>query len=365
MKRFGSRPSRFPALGLPLSLCALLSSCGADFPPPSQLDGLRVLAVRAEPASGAPGRAVSLEMLMVDESIEREAPIAPVQIAWLGGCHNPPSRQFFACYPLARLLSEHLAPEVLATDTSQFPAGVFGTGNEFRFTVPENILEAAPRIETDPIHFGVSYVFFAACRGQLRARPDLMDRVPLDCIDPETGTPLGASAFVSGFSTLFSYEGLDNQNPVLQGLSLDGVPVTPTPCQSDAECAPLSSAAQGRFEAACSSRATCAPVIAPCPASGACPFLRVAPDVHPASAEALEGATEILWANYYSAGGRFETPTQLVSDRATGLIADPSARWHPPRRTLESLRLWVTLHDQRGGTAWSFLDVVVREPETP
>lgn len=345
-------------LGLSLALFCALFGCSEGFGAPSRLEGLRVLAVRSDPASGAPGREISLQLLHVDASSTSEAGAPPLQIVWLGGCHNPPSRQYFACLPRLRELARLLAPDMSNTDTSALPPGIFGTGTSFNFTVPDGILDEAPRIETDPVHFGVSYVFFAACRGQLRARPELLDRLPLDCIDPRTGAQVDSSGFVHGFSTLFSYEGLENRNPILSGLALDGVPVVSQSCQADADCASIA-AAQDRFEFACSASATCAPLLAPC--RDRCPSLGLAPAVDPISAESVDDGTEILWANYYSAAGSFQTPTQLVSDRKAGLISNPSGRWSPPGVPLDPVRLWVTLHDQRGGADWASLDVIVRD----
>lgn len=344
-----------------LIACSVLAGCGQGFESPSRLDRVRVLAVRPEPASGAPGRTVQLTLLSVAEAPGPElAEPRELQIAWLGGCHNPPTRQYFACYPLTRQLASVLEERVIETDATRLPPGVFGVGSTFSFTVPDDILASAPRVPTDPVHFGVSYVFFAVCAGELRAEPHRTDGVPLGCVDPESGAPLDPTAFVRGYATLYSYEGVDNENPVLNGVSFDGVSIDTLPCRTDADCESLEEAAEGRLQYACSAAATCAPVLAPCP-NGDCPDHRVLPLVDPASAERLGAANEVLWVNYYATAGTFNDPTQLVSDRQRGLIDDPSGRWKPARVPVDPVRLWVTLHDQRGGAAWTSLDVIVRE----
>ena len=68
---------------------------------------------------------------------------------------------------------------------------------------------------------------------------------------------------------------------------------------------------------------------------------------------------EIIWANYYANAGRLNVSSQLVNDRASGWVADYSARFRPPREPVEAT-IWVTVNDQRGGAAWVSFDVLVR-----
>jgi hypothetical protein len=190
------------------------------------------------------------------------------------------------------------------------------------------------------VHFGVSYAFFAVCAGQLRPRPDVTDRIPLDCVDSTTGTPLGASDFVLGFTTVYSYEGSVNQSPVLESLTFDETPVPDPACASGDE--------------------TCLPRVKACALEqrDQCPKHRVAPRVTPESAERLGNVGEILWASYYASAGSFQTPTQLVNDRATGLVDDYSGTFRAPAQT-GPVRIWVTINDQRGGATWDTFDLVV------
>jgi hypothetical protein len=345
-------------LALLLGSSSLLTACDEDFESPAELDSLRVLAVRSEPASGVPGADAALEMLLVDEDEPPElAPERELDVLWLGGCHNPPGRQFYECYPLLRAIAGELEDSAVATPPERFPPGVFGTDRTFSFSVPDGILTDAPRIATDPVHFGVSFVFFAACSGKLRPRPELQNRVPIDCVDRESGKPVPPSELVTGFSTLYSYEGSVNENPRIRGVSIDGASYTPgTACEADADCGALE---DGALRYACSSAQLCVPWFAACPADGKCPEHRILPDVDRASSERLGDENEIVWANYYTTAGSFEADTQLVADRKTGYTEDPSGRWHPPRRALVAARLWITLNDYRGGATWTSIDVMV------
>src|SRR5262249_44457198 len=152
----------------------------------------------------------------------------------------PPSRQYYACAPALQTLLE-------SSDIAT--SGLLGSGTEFSATLPNDILSAAPRLATDPVHYGVSYVFFAACGGTLVM--DGRDGFPFGCVD-DAGAPVPPSDFVIGFTTIYAFEGADNQNtnPVLDGIDFDGMsavpalefdatPDTPAPekCMTDADCA--------------------------------------------------------------------------------------------------------------------------------
>ena len=340
----------------------LLLACGPGFDAPSVVDGLRVLAVRPDPASGAPGEVVTLEMLHAD-GFPRETgePERPIQIAWLGGCHNPDSRLYSDCFPAISELSRELSRVVVDTPPDSLPPGAFGVGTTFTLPIPDDILSSAPRFAGDPVHFGVSYVFFAACAGELRPRPGRTDRVPLACVEPSSGAELGADDFVQGFATVPTYEDARNDNPLLTSVRFGSLDVVSDQCSTDADCDGLAGAAPGDFGCTASSR--CAPVVRRCPSEDDdCPRFLVFPEIERASAQALPGGDgqEILWANFYATDGDFQSAAQLVNDRATGWIEDHGSYFHPPG-TSGTVDVYVTVHDERGGAAWSAFQVLVRD----
>jgi hypothetical protein len=341
-----------------------LAGCDNDFEAPSQLDSLRVLAVRPEPASGRPGITSKLTLTFVDaREPPDQAALQPreIQIAWLGGCHNPPTRQYFGCFPLLSQLAARLSPRVVETQTVGVPPGFFATTTDFEIPVPNDILTKAASMPGDPVHFGVSYAFFAVCAGELRARPDLENRIPLDCVDPATGAPRDHRDFVTGYTSLYTYDGFDNESPILDGLRFNDVAIQPAQCENDGDCASLRDAASGAFDVGCSPSHKCSPLVPPCAGKG-CPEYLVYPEVDPSSAEALpnEAATEIVWSNYYTTAGSFDADTELVNDPASGFIADHGSYFHPPAYAAGTVSLWVTVHDQRGGAAVGSFDVLVR-----
>ncbi|MEO6602391.1 MAG: hypothetical protein ABIQ16_21095 [Polyangiaceae bacterium] len=355
--------SRSSGRGVPVLLtwaCAL-TACSNNFAPQSKIDTLRVIAVRPEPASGAPGKTSALELVVADGALPRAdgGPARALQVVWLAGCHNPPTRQYFGCYPLLGQLAARLSPRAVDTPAKSLPPSVFGTGTHYDLAVPDNILSSAPKKAGDPIHFGVSYAFFAACAGELRPRLSFTDRLPIDCVDPLTGTSLGRKDFVTGFTTLYSYEGATNANPVLTGVRLGSTALDTRACRSDADCAGLVDPAQAGFDERCGSQGTCAPVLPACSASGTCAKILITPDVDPASAEPLPGvgANEILWANYYATAGKFEEATELVNDRSTGFIADHGSYFLRPLDSDVPTTVWLTINDERGGNAFQSLEI--------
>jgi hypothetical protein len=399
---------------VPLAFSAF--ACQDDFVPQSAIHGLRVLAVRPEPASGSPGATVHLELLFADNRAPDAAP--GVSIAWLGGCHNPPSRQYYACLPALRRLAADpsLGGDPAALAEVRISSGPGATS--FDEKLPSDILSAAPKLPSDPLHYGVSYVFFAACIGTLSV--DGASEFPLTCKNGDQS--VGPSGFVIGFTTIYSYEGAENQNrnPVLASIHFDGAPVfasspdalgelpvvtdvgaggadddgaagaqnaanaepgapsdvTPSSCTADGgvtndtgtwlkccrgddDCAGVAFS----HAAACSDNHVCAPLIGACGGSG-CPKFRVTPLLEPASLESATGGNEIVWASYYATLGAFDNPARLVVDRSNGLVENYAELWQPPppdssgaRRTA---RLWTTLNDERGGATWGFFDVVVQ-----
>lgn len=354
-------------------LCAcLFLSCAEEFAPPSEVTSLRVLAVAPEPASGVPGEEVELSMLLHDGRVRgaaRGEEPPPAQVVWIAGCHNPPSRQFFGCYELfERLASEFADSEDELPPVAPVP-GLLGFGDKFAFTVPSDILESAPRLETDPIHFGVSYVFFAACAGELRLVPRARGGLPLGCFDRDSGAELGAQDYVEGFTTVFTYEGATNRSPSIDALRFAGTELPERACEQDADCDELDAVGFSRF--ACGTGQRCVPVVKRCnpDREDRCPEFEVFPIIDPESIEPDPGAAddglipgEIVWLNFYADAGRFSSDTRLVNDRETGFVHNHGSRWRPLSSQAGSVQLFTTLHDNRGGASWRAFEVLLEDP---
>jgi hypothetical protein len=164
---------------------------------------------------------------------------------------------------------------------------------------------------------------------------------------------------VIGFSTLYTYEGDRNENPILNGIEFGGLDTSQS-CSVDADCS-LADNAAPELGAGCGAEGTCVPRIAPCTHDD-CPKYSVSPDVDRASAERVAGARpEVIWANFYSDAGSFGASTKLVDDDSLGWIAAHTSNFTAPRR--EGIaNVWVTVNDQRGGAAWKHIEVLVASP---
>lgn len=340
----------------PLALVATLG-CGTDFPPASEVGGLRVLAVHQYPASGEPGATVTLDMLLADPRIiglAGDAPAPELSITWFGGCHNPPGRAYFACLPAMRELARRASDGTLSPEEA---AGHVGTGPTFDVTLPDDILSAAPLVAHDPVHYGVSFAFFVVCAGTPGFDPSITEGLPVTCTTSD-GKRVGPSGLVVGFTTIYTYD-VVNADPVMTSVDFDGEEMLASTrtiqrfCSSEDECT-----GEYRHRRTCTEDThTCAPVIGAC-SGDSCPEIRVTPHIDTASVERYSDGYEVMWASYYATSGSMSTESRLVVDREAGLTGDPSAKWKMPDSPRTS-RIWVTINDQRGGADWAFFDVAV------
>ncbi|MFZ5896896.1 MAG: hypothetical protein ACOY0T_37915 [Myxococcota bacterium] len=374
-----------------LSASLLLGSlfcvaCEGGFASPAKVDSLRVFAVKtqvrapdatdfSDNASGIPGGRIRLELIGADGGIPTGGNKRPLQAVWIGGCNNPPTRQFYACYPFLNAAASAIDPEVTSPRNAALPRELFSAaanadlsapasiegGTAFEFDLPPDILSAAPHSDRDAVHFGVSFVFFAICTGVLETRPQIRDALPLACVDPLSRRELGAGDFVTGFTTVYTYEGTENrnQNPKLSRLTLGRVDVEGA-CTSDADC-PLPADAEPGLTRRCNDAGSCVVKVPRCTPERCSKYL-LEPRLLPESADVLPGGDhEIVWANFYANAGQFGATAQLMNDRSLGLIKEPGSFFTPPKAALPLVELWLTIDDQRGGTDYRHFSVEVAE----
>ena len=347
---------------LSLALAALaLGACGDDLDRPSELRTLRVLAVRADAPFAAPGSSPRLTMALVDAApgALRNGSPRRVQVAWLGGCDNPRDDARGACGDALRAAAARLSDDDLAAE--QVPPGaegVVGFGEEFVAGIREDLIDTHPPVPGAALPYGLTFVHFAACGGELRKAPE-GEAFPLRCVDPSTGDALGAEDFVTGYFPLWAYRELRNENPrVEQGKLLPGDP-SGASCAGGAPCP----AGEG-----CGAGGRCLREVPRCEEDGAdaCPAVVVRPRIDPSSAEPGETASlvgpdappENLWVAYFARRGRMEADARFAHDGDLGWIEHQTA-WRAPREPGE-VRLWAVVRDNRGGVTWTHEDVLVR-----
>lgn len=325
-----------------------ISGCAASFDPPSKINSLRVLAVVPDKPYAAPGDEVEFTMTYVP--LPGESP-SGVQITWLGGCFNPVGDEYFGCYESLQKIFEELAAAVA---TGQIPEDVpiaQGPGlNKFTLQIPSGIVSDRPAPEVGP-HYGIAYLFFAACAGTVRPVPPegtgTAGSFPLGCFDAE-GRRLGAESFVPGYTQIYAFaDGRINTNPVSTGMTLDDVPI-PEDLAAIPEVKRCPLTEDERRVSGCGAEDP----------TTACTTYELEVVVPEEVAEIDADATDVdgsplleaVWVDYYSDVGDFEADIKLVSDPKEGFIPDNAVKWVPPD-TIGPAHIWAVVHDARGGAS--------------
>jgi hypothetical protein len=323
-----------------LAALALSTSvgCGANFDPSNEIKSLRVLGVKKDKPYAQPGDTVNLQMLWTDPKGHDQ-----VQTAFIGGCVNPPGDLYYGCFD--------------AFGSSAAPGNVpFSFGDTFSLTLPTDIISGRQGpIRPGQARYGLYIVFFALCGGTLSLDPDADPTagLPLRCLDAD-GNPLGSDDFVVGYSSIYSFEGVSNENPSFT-LDADGsVAFQVASASVPSDC--VGEACQGAPVAEVDCDATPERCIEACADDGdpGCPTI----DVAPAIAEKIEkdqvssdlfrtNVTEQMWVNYYVDHGSINE-VRLVNDSNSGWNPKYRGQLRAPKDK-GPLQIWAVVHDNRGG----------------
>jgi hypothetical protein len=363
-----------------LSACVAagaLAGCGVDFDPASELSGLRVLAVKKSAPYARPGERVDLTLLWHDTDAGRPPP----QIAWLAVCENPPADLFEACFTQVPDLTEaELAARVSLPDPEAATAN-----DRFGFVTASDLISSRPPpADPNTTPYGITYVFFAVCAGQLEL--DAGSASPFVCYEDLDGVPgFGAADrrrdsrdFVLGYTAIFAYDELRNDNPRVTGIELAGATFWPdSPAELAAQAPPGAILAGPRDvcigdgcspPAPSSDAEPCPPELTfPACTGDDCDEPAVELRVDPASAEldaaasARAGETlgEQMWVNYYGSAGELAEEVRLLNDAVEG-FSEEVATDYKPTDTAGAAYLWAVAHDNRGGAEWARLRVCTR-----
>jgi hypothetical protein len=347
-----------------VALVCLLAGCGEPDDRPSEIVSLRVLAVRAETPFVAPGESTKLSLLAYDGSplarskkgIQRKT-----STVWIAGCVNPPGDSYSGCDHHLHQVAKHLDAATLSSETipDGLEEGVVGFGSEFAVRTPSDIVSSRDRAAGVIYPYGLELVFFAHCGGVLKPIDVAESSFPLGCFDAQTGEPLGRDDFEFGFFSLYAYDSVTNENPVLNGMRFDAR-------EAPVACSELEPCASGYH---CGAEATCIPVVSRCKASddSDCEKYRVTVDVARSSREPAvtahvdksEADTETLWVSYYASDGSFEEDARIISDPNSGWGKDTFGEWKANTKRSGQVRLFAVVRDNRNGVAWDYRDVWV------
>ena len=330
-------------------------ACGPEgFDPASKVSSVRVLGARLDKPSPAPGDDVNIELL-----VHRGPDGGPqAEVYWLPiVCTNPPRDLYFACF--AQLAGEAVPGAgvpilVLPNDGGSFPldqppacasgggltfeAGTdltpfLQTGDRFSFRLPRDIIEKHPPTPGAPQPYGLAFAFNIACTGRVRVgdRNDggTGQSTPIGCFS-ESGEPVGPEGYVFGFTRVYVYDDAGSTNPVIEGVSIDGVPV-------DVDA--------GLTLPRCTTEDT-----------AACPKYALRVAVPPSSQEPypdVDGGTrkEQVWAAYYATDGRFNGDIRVLYDPEKGAL-DNTQNDYQASKTAGEGTMWIVVRDDRAGTSW-------------
>jgi hypothetical protein len=330
-------------------------SCTPGFDPPSKVSTLRILAVTMDNPYAQPGEEVTMRMTVHDGLGEPGAAPRALQVLWISGCVDPEGDQYFLCFEQLAETFAPLAqgglppPDVFKLE--DVPPELNGVPDalEFSFRLPDDIVSRRPPPQGGP-HYGIAYVFFAACAGRL-APTELVSlggevpEFPLNCLD-EAGNELGPESFIIGYTQVYSFaDGRENANPPIDAITLDGVALPTDPADAPTvEACPVTEAQ--RRETACGSDQ---------PVDDCRKYLLGAMIGDHAEIDAdnldVDGnpLREVVWVSYFIDGGDLDPSLALVNDATKGYLEDFDSEWTPP--DVPGLyTVWAVVRDQRGGS---------------
>lgn len=340
-----------------LFFAILSTACGPELDPISSIETLRIIGVRKSAPYARPGERVQLQMLYEDGTGEDR----DVETFFAFWCVNPPGDLFSQC------LSEPPNEEVGA----QF----VNNSSSFSIKLPQDSLRES-LVDPSLPHQGTAYIFYGVCAGRLDG--DLVKNGILNeeafedapsgdaliprCLD-EDGNELGAAHFVTGYSTIFIYEELRNDNPIITGFEVDGEAIE-VDC-IDEECdAPF---AVPELDG-CVDGVPCLKACEDDGKLGLCPETKMTVKVGKQSAEGdsfaelAYGANleESLWVSYFVDRGGVSAQLRLINDATEGWQSDFGSGILAPKEP-GPLRIWAAVRDNRGGVSWARLPAYVKE----
>ncbi|MFO0675634.1 MAG: hypothetical protein U0169_03810 [Polyangiaceae bacterium] len=333
--------------------------CGlGDFEPRSKVSSVRVLASRADKPYAKPGDDVTLELLAVDGRADRSR---PMRVSWIPiPCVNPRADLYYDCFRTlfdvggSATTADAGAPGDGTTDAGAIPAAVrdllkpgvdlspyLPSGSKFTFRMPDDVVTGHPVVPGADRPYGLVILFNIACAGHVELVPvDPADAnpqvVPLGCFD-DSGKRLGADDYVFGFTRVYGYDDLSNQNPEISGITFDGHPVDPAVGITLERCT-------ADKEMDCPKH----PIDVLVPASSQ--------EVRP---RASGDGKEQISVQFATTRGTFESGTRLLYDALRGKVADSKTDFQPSFDQGVGT-LYFVVKDNRGGTNWLEMPVTVR-----
>lgn len=324
------------AFGLGLLVSAAVG-CGPRLERISSITGLRIMGVLKSAPYAHPGETVHLQMLWEDGRPELPKHVETFFGFW---CLNPPSNSYTQCF---------------TTEPSIEPSFEFDV-TEFDVHIPEDSLIESDVPDARPS--GSAFVFYGVCAGEFEV-PDLEgdvddpEEIVPKCVD-ENGEQVGAEDFVIGYSQIFIYEELRNNNPILLGLKHDdqelSVDCIDADCDEPYGVPDIDGCEEGVLCLEACEDDSIDPFM--------CPHESVEVIVDEASVEPDEVAAdfgseqeESIWVHYFVDRGAVGSEVKLINDALAGFQESFASNIYAPMEP-GPVRVWAVVRDNRGGTAW-------------
>jgi hypothetical protein len=313
------------------------------------------LASRADKPYAKPGDTVKVDVLAYDGRPDKSR---PMQLYWIPAvCTNPPNDLYYLCpaQMLSDLCKKH--PEVCksggagggAAGAPRLPTGIdltpyLVTGPSFSFGIPADVVSSHPIVQGAPAPYGLVIAFNVACAGHVEftaTSPDDLrkQQIPLGCFD-ENHVQLGPSEYVIGFTRIYAYDTLTNQNPPITNATFQGNPVDPSGGVTVDHC-------DARHRADCPEQKIGVTV----------------PDEawepNPGDSSNGGNAHEEIWADYYVTIGDWKYDARLLFDTKAGRLVDVDNSLYAPDTPGEGA-VFIVVHDNRNGANWTSFPLHVK-----
>jgi len=343
-----------------LLFCALslfgTTGCGPEFDPVSEIKTLRVLGVKKDKPYAQPGDDVTLQLLWHDPKGRDD-----IQRVFIGGCVNPPGDLYYGCF------SQYAASAANGT-LPPFQEGK----DRFRVTLPKDMLSSRGKPEPGQPRYGLYIVFFAVCAGNIQLAMDEpqdadgSSGLPIRCLDP-AGKPLGSDDFVVGYSSIYSFEGVSNENPEFSVDAAGQGEYSVGDRSVVADCVGEACQGAAAVEVDCDKQPE--RCVKACADDGdpKCPAILVKPSIDKGVVERDDvssqlfgtNVTEQMWIDYYVDRGRI-SDARLLNDSTSGWNDKYRAELRAPKAP-GPLQVWAVVHDNRGGMEFSRVTLSVTE----
>ncbi len=344
----------------------ICSSCApSGFADPTQIESVRILASSADTPYAAPGSQVSVHVLAYDN---RSSKPEPMTISWLKiPCVDPQDDAYYSCFQQFAAEAKDAGALGGLLDAGAGEGGSstpFVTGPRATFPVASDAVTMHPPQPGTKVPYGLVFLFNVACAGQVKITPldpsnQNPQAVPVGCFDAK-GNQLGADDWVLGYTRVYAYDTLTNQNPVIDHVDVNGQRLSLT----------LGDGPQIYEAPACDSGVGCLSM-SPCTSSDKSNCqVKIGPVVPSSSWEVNPEQTDVngnplheeIWADFYSSVGQVQYSARLLYDPSAGSIGAPDKtddNFEPPSSRSEGY-IWIVVHDNRSGAAWVTIPVSIR-----